>query len=39
MKRAKTIAAVIAAAALLGGLIYLYKSGMLMRIDWRAAVI
>ena len=26
MKRAKTIAAVIAAAALLGGLIYLYKS-------------
>lgn len=39
MKRAKTIAAVIAAAALLGGLIYLYKSGLLMQIDWQAAII
>lgn len=39
MKVIKVIAAVIAAAALLGGLIYLYKSGVLMRIDWRAAVI
>ena len=39
MKIVKTIAAVIAAAALLGGVIYLYKSGLLMHIDWRTAII
>ncbi len=39
MKVIKVIAAVIAAAALLGGLIYLYKSGLLMQIDWQAAII